>query len=137
MPGSLGSRPDPCQSAWPAGVKRGRPVPSGAPDLPATARLVTPKACLRHDAVAYAPTRADAARARAPAAALRLSPRHELWSLRMGTWLGVGNDPQCTLSLGFDTFPFPPDLAPDLPAFEYAGDPRAERRGGDGTERTA
>ena len=32
---------------------------------------------------------------------------HELWSLRMGTWLGVGNDPRYTPTTTFDTFPFP------------------------------
>jgi len=32
---------------------------------------------------------------------------HELWSLRMGTWLGVGNDPRYTPTTTFETFPFP------------------------------
>lgn len=32
---------------------------------------------------------------------------HELWALRMGTWLGVGNDPRYTPSSTFETFPFP------------------------------
>ncbi len=32
---------------------------------------------------------------------------HELWALRMGTWLGVGNDPRYTPSTTFETFPFP------------------------------
>ena len=32
---------------------------------------------------------------------------HELWSLRMGTWLGVGNDPRYTPTSTFETFPFP------------------------------
>lgn len=30
---------------------------------------------------------------------------HELWSLRMGTFLGVGNDPRYTPSTTFETFP--------------------------------
>lgn len=37
---------------------------------------------------------------------------HELRSLRMGTWLGVGNDPRYTPTTCFETFPFPPGLTP-------------------------
>ncbi len=37
---------------------------------------------------------------------------HELWSLRMGTWLGVGNDPRYTPTTCFETFPFPAGLTP-------------------------
>ena len=51
---------------------------------------------------------------------------HELWSLRMGTFLGVGNDPRYTPSTTFETFPFPEGLTPDLPATAYADDPRAQ-----------
>ena len=51
---------------------------------------------------------------------------HELWSLRMGTFLGVGNDPRYTPSTTFETFPFPAGLSPDIPAADYAGDPRAQ-----------
>nr|WP_280644168.1 class I SAM-dependent DNA methyltransferase [Brevundimonas alba] len=50
---------------------------------------------------------------------------HELWSLRMGTWLGVGNDPRYTPSTTFETFPFPEGLTPNIPAADYATDPRA------------
>ena len=50
---------------------------------------------------------------------------HELWSLRLGGWHGVGNDPQYTPSLGFETFPFPEGLTPNIPAAQYAADPRA------------
>ncbi len=32
---------------------------------------------------------------------------HERWSLRMGTWLGKGNDPRYTPTSTFETFPFP------------------------------
>jgi type II restriction/modification system DNA methylase subunit YeeA len=32
---------------------------------------------------------------------------HEVWSLRLGGWLGVGNDPRYTPSTTFETFPFP------------------------------
>ncbi len=52
---------------------------------------------------------------------------HELWSLRLGTWLGVGNDPRYTPSTTFETFPFPEGLTPNLPAATYADDPSAER----------
>jgi type II restriction/modification system DNA methylase subunit YeeA len=52
---------------------------------------------------------------------------HELWSLALGGWHGVGNDPQYTPSLGFETFPFPEGLTPDIPAADYAGDPRAQK----------
>jgi type II restriction/modification system DNA methylase subunit YeeA len=52
---------------------------------------------------------------------------HEAWSLRLGGWHGVGNDPQYTPSTGFETFPFPAGLSPNIPASEYAGDPRAVR----------
>jgi type II restriction/modification system DNA methylase subunit YeeA len=37
---------------------------------------------------------------------------HELWSLRMCTWLGVGNDPRYTPTTCFETFPFPEHLTP-------------------------
>ena len=50
---------------------------------------------------------------------------HELWSLRLCTWLGKGNDPRYTPSTTFETFPFPDGLTPDAPAADYAGDPRA------------
>ena len=50
---------------------------------------------------------------------------HELWSLRLGTWLGVGNDPRYTPTTTFATFPFPDGLTPDVPAAAYADDPRA------------
>ena len=50
---------------------------------------------------------------------------HELWSLRLGTWLGVGNDPRYTPTTTFQTFPFPKGLTPEIPAADYANDPRA------------
>ena len=50
---------------------------------------------------------------------------HEVWSLRLGTWLGVGNDPRYTPTTTFATFPFPDGLTPDVPAAAYADDPRA------------
>ena len=51
---------------------------------------------------------------------------HEVWSLALGGWHGVGNDPQYTPSLGFETFPFPDGLTPDRPSSAYADDPRAQ-----------
>ena len=50
---------------------------------------------------------------------------HEAWALRLGTWLGKGNDPRYTPTTTFETFPFPDGLSPDIPAADYAGDPRA------------
>ena len=50
---------------------------------------------------------------------------HESWSLRLCTWLGVGNDPRYTPTTTFQTFPFPQGLSPDIPAEHYATDPRA------------
>jgi len=46
---------------------------------------------------------------------------HELWTLRMCTWLGVGNDPRYTPTTTFDTFPFPWG-----PGREPVGDPRVD-----------
>ena len=51
---------------------------------------------------------------------------HEVWSLRMGTWLGKGNDPRYTPTTTFETFPFPEGLSPDVPASDYLTDPRAQ-----------
>jgi type II restriction/modification system DNA methylase subunit YeeA len=51
---------------------------------------------------------------------------HEAWALRMGTWLGKGNDPRYTPTTTFETFPFPEGLTPDIPAAAYADDPRAQ-----------
>jgi type II restriction/modification system DNA methylase subunit YeeA len=52
---------------------------------------------------------------------------HEFWSVTLGGWHGVGNDPQYTPTTGFETFPFPEGLTPDIPAASYADDPRAQR----------
>ena len=49
---------------------------------------------------------------------------HEAWSLRLGTWLGKGNDPRYTPTTTFETFPFPEGLSPDVPASDYADDPQ-------------
>ena len=50
---------------------------------------------------------------------------HEAWSLRLCAWLGKGNDPRYTPTTTFETFPFPDGLSPDIPADEYAEEPRA------------
>jgi type II restriction/modification system DNA methylase subunit YeeA len=50
---------------------------------------------------------------------------HEAWSLRRGTWLGVGNDPRYTPTTTFESFPFPEGLTPNISAKDYAADPRA------------
>ena len=50
---------------------------------------------------------------------------HESWSLRLCTWLGQGNDPRYTPTTTFQTFPFPQELSPDIPAANYASDSRA------------
>ncbi len=52
---------------------------------------------------------------------------HEVWSLRMCTYLGVGNDPRYTPTTCFETFPFPEGLTPDIAAADFASDPRAVR----------
>ena len=48
---------------------------------------------------------------------------HEVWSLRLGT--SLEDRPRYTPSTTFETFPFPPGLTPDIPASDYAADPRA------------
>ncbi|MEP9398118.1 DNA methyltransferase [Mesorhizobium sp. KR2-14] len=48
---------------------------------------------------------------------------HELWSLRMGT--SLEDRPRYTPTTTFETFPFPAGLTPDIPAGDYAEDPRA------------
>ncbi|GAB5606338.1 class I SAM-dependent DNA methyltransferase [Sideroxyarcus sp. TK5] len=48
------------------------------------------------------------------------SRMHELWALRMCTWMGVGNDPRYTPTTTFETFPFPEGLTPNLAPSDYA-----------------
>ena len=48
---------------------------------------------------------------------------HEAWSLRLGT--SLEDRPRYTPTTTFETFPFPVGLSPDVPAAEYAEDPRA------------
>ena len=49
---------------------------------------------------------------------------HELWSLRLGT--SLEDRPRYTSSTTFRTFPFPEGLTPNIPAADYADDPRAQ-----------
>ena len=48
---------------------------------------------------------------------------HEAWSLRLGT--SLEDRPRYTPTTTFETFPFPEGLSPDIPACDYADDPRA------------
>jgi type II restriction/modification system DNA methylase subunit YeeA len=50
---------------------------------------------------------------------------HGAWSLRLGT--SLEDRPRYTPSTTFETFPFPEGLTPDIPAKDYAHDPRAVR----------
>lgn len=52
---------------------------------------------------------------------------HEVWSLATSSRHGVGNDPTYNAESCFETFPFPEGLTPNLPAKDYAEDPRAEQ----------
>ncbi|MYK15889.1 MAG: hypothetical protein F4050_17670 [Rhodospirillaceae bacterium] len=48
---------------------------------------------------------------------------HEAWSLRLGT--SLEDRPRYTPTTTFETFPFPEGMSPDIPAADYADDPRA------------
>jgi type II restriction/modification system DNA methylase subunit YeeA len=50
---------------------------------------------------------------------------HEAWSLRLGT--SLEDRPRYTPTTTFETFPFPDGLSPNIPASDYADDPRAQR----------
>jgi type II restriction/modification system DNA methylase subunit YeeA len=52
---------------------------------------------------------------------------HELWALAKCNWHGVGNDPRYSPTATFETYPFPEGLTPDIPAAEYADDPKARK----------
>ena len=52
---------------------------------------------------------------------------HESWTLQYCSWIGAGNDPTYATKSVYSTFPFPEGLTPDIPAADYAGDPRAQR----------
>ena len=48
---------------------------------------------------------------------------HVSWSLRLGT--SLEDRPRYTPTTTFETFPFPKGLTPNIPAKDYANDPRA------------
>jgi type II restriction/modification system DNA methylase subunit YeeA len=50
---------------------------------------------------------------------------HEAWATRIGNRMGQGNQRRYNSSFIFETFPFPEGLTPNLPASQYANDPRA------------
>ena len=50
---------------------------------------------------------------------------HQTWTLATCSWHGVGNDPTYNATTVFETFPFPEGLTPNIPAADYADDPRA------------
>ena len=52
---------------------------------------------------------------------------HVIWSLKLCTFLGVGNDPRYTPSTTFETFPFPKGMEPKRLASELAKNPKAQK----------
>lgn len=55
------------------------------------------------------------------------SKSHELWSLKLCTWLGKGNDPRYNPSGIFETFPFPKGMEPNRSAKELDKNPKAQK----------
>ena len=51
---------------------------------------------------------------------------HEYWCTYFGNRIGAGNQRRYNASFVYLTFPFPEGLTPDIPAADYAGDPRAQ-----------
>ncbi len=51
---------------------------------------------------------------------------HEVWSTRIGNKMGAGNQRRYNREAIYDTFPFPEGLTPNIPASDYAHDPRAQ-----------
>jgi hypothetical protein len=51
---------------------------------------------------------------------------HEAWARAQGNQLGAGNQGRYNATRTFQTFPFPEGLTPDIPAADYASDPRAQ-----------
>jgi len=54
---------------------------------------------------------------------------HEVWALRLCTWLGVGNDPRYTPTTTFELFPFPNGLSPDVSMVNWIDNPIARHIG--------
>ena len=53
------------------------------------------------------------------------SRAHFVWTLATCSWIGTGNDITYAKLAVFETFPFPEGLTPNIPAADYADDPRA------------
>ena len=53
------------------------------------------------------------------------SAAHRIWTLNTCSWIGAGNDITYAVSSIYQTFPFPEGLTPNIPAADYADDPRA------------
>lgn len=51
---------------------------------------------------------------------------HRAWANRIGNNLGTGDQNRYNKTYTFETFPFPAGLTPDIPADNYADDPRAQ-----------
>ncbi len=51
---------------------------------------------------------------------------HETWSSRIGNKMGAGNQRRYNRETIYDSFPFPEGLTADIPASDYADDPRAQ-----------
>ena len=51
---------------------------------------------------------------------------HYVWTLATCSWIGSGNDVTYAKLAVFETFPFPDGMTPDIPAADYADDPRAQ-----------
>lgn len=50
---------------------------------------------------------------------------HEIWTRRLSSSLGVGDDPRYNPATVFETFPFPEGLTPNRPAVDFAAEPVA------------
>jgi type II restriction/modification system DNA methylase subunit YeeA len=50
---------------------------------------------------------------------------HEVRTYATCSWHGVGNDPTYNAYSVFETYPFPEGFTPNVPAADYASDPRA------------
>ena len=51
---------------------------------------------------------------------------HEVWCTYFGNRIGAGNQRRYNASFAYLTFPFPMGLTPNVPATDYADDPRAK-----------
>lgn len=54
------------------------------------------------------------------------SHHHDMWATGRGNRLGAGNQRRYNATRTFETFPFPEGLTPNIPAAQYANDPRAK-----------